>query len=85
MKIAIIGVGNLVYSLALGILSEDNVKFDSLFLSKRNTKTPVIKPKAKVVLAAEAVPLFQNIPHKKTAAIGGAIEATSHAARGSGR
>jgi len=39
MKIAIIGVGNLGYSIALGILSEDNVKFDSLYLSKRNINT----------------------------------------------
>ncbi len=39
MKIAIIGVGNLGYSIALGILSEDNVKFNSLYLSKRNTST----------------------------------------------
>ena len=39
MKIAIIGVGNLGYSIALGILSEDNVKFNSLYLSKRNTNT----------------------------------------------
>ena len=39
MKIAIIGVGNLGYSIALGILSEDTIKFDSLYLSKRNTST----------------------------------------------
>lgn len=39
MKIAIIGVGNLGYSIALGILSEDSINFKSLFLSKRNTST----------------------------------------------
>lgn len=39
MKIAIIGVGNLGYSIALGILGEGQIKFDSLYLSKRNTKT----------------------------------------------
>jgi len=39
MKIAIIGVGNLGYSIALGILSSGNVNFKSLYLSKRNTKT----------------------------------------------
>lgn len=36
MKIAIIGVGNLGYSITLGILSQDHIKFDSLYLSKRN-------------------------------------------------
>ncbi len=39
MKIAIIGVGNLGYSIALGILGEEHIKFDSLYLSKRNTNT----------------------------------------------
>lgn len=39
MKIAIIGVGNLGYSIALGILGEGNIKFNSLYLSKRNTNT----------------------------------------------
>ncbi|MFK5878419.1 MAG: pyrroline-5-carboxylate reductase [Flavobacteriaceae bacterium] len=50
MKIAIIGVGNLGYSIALGILDEENIKFDSLFLSKRNTKT---------------LNTFENIPNVK--------------------
>lgn len=39
MKIAIIGVGNLGYSIALGIVGEGNIKYDSLYLSKRNTST----------------------------------------------
>ncbi len=39
MKIAIIGVGNLGYSIALGILSQDEIKYDSLYLSKRNVKS----------------------------------------------
>jgi pyrroline-5-carboxylate reductase len=36
MKIAIIGVGNLGYSIASGILSQDSIKYKSLYLSKRN-------------------------------------------------
>jgi len=39
MKIAIIGVGNLGYSIALGILGQDKIKFKSLYLSKRNLST----------------------------------------------
>lgn len=39
MKIAIIGVGNLGYSIALGILGESQINYTSLYLSKRNTKT----------------------------------------------
>jgi pyrroline-5-carboxylate reductase len=39
MKIAIIGVGNLGYSIALGVLGESQINFKSLYLSKRNTKT----------------------------------------------
>ncbi len=50
MKIAIIGVGNLGYSIALGIISEDNVNFESLYLSKRNTNT---------------LNSFKNIPNTK--------------------
>ena len=37
MKIAIIGTGNLGYSIAMGILSQDNFNFESLYLTKRNT------------------------------------------------
>ena len=37
MKIAIIGTGNLGYSMALGILTQDNFKFKNLYLTKRNT------------------------------------------------
>jgi len=37
MKIAIIGTGNLGYSIALGILSQKNFKFKNLYLTKRNT------------------------------------------------
>lgn len=36
MKIAIIGVGNLGYSIASGILSQDSIEYKSLYLSKRN-------------------------------------------------
>ena len=39
MKIGIIGVGNLGYSIALGILSQDDIRFMSLYLSKRNVKS----------------------------------------------
>ena len=39
MKIAIIGVGNLGHSIALGILGESHIKFESLYLSKRAVKT----------------------------------------------
>ncbi len=37
MKIAIIGTGNLGYSIALGILSQKSFKFENLYLTKRNT------------------------------------------------
>ncbi|MBL4745170.1 MAG: pyrroline-5-carboxylate reductase [Flavobacteriaceae bacterium] len=36
MKIGIIGVGNLGYSIALGILNQEAIRFTSLYLSKRN-------------------------------------------------
>ncbi|MFK5958049.1 MAG: pyrroline-5-carboxylate reductase [Lutibacter sp.] len=36
MKIAIIGTGNLGYSIALGILSQKNFTLDNLYLTKRN-------------------------------------------------
>lgn len=39
MKIAIIGVGNLGYSIALGIVGQSNIPYESLYLSKRNTST----------------------------------------------
>jgi len=39
MKIAILGTGNLGYSIALGILSQDNFKFKNLYLTKRNTES----------------------------------------------
>jgi len=39
MKIAIIGTGNLGYSIALGILTQDKFKFENLFLTKRNTES----------------------------------------------
>ena len=42
MKIAIIGTGNLGYSIAMGILSQDSFKFKHLYLTKRNT-TPLMK------------------------------------------
>ncbi len=38
MKIAILGTGNLGYSIAIGILSQKNFKVDSLFLTKRKTE-----------------------------------------------
>lgn len=34
MKLAIIGVGNLGYSIALGILSQKNFKIKNLYLTK---------------------------------------------------
>lgn len=37
MKLAIIGVGNLGYSIALGILSQKNFKIKNLYLTKRDT------------------------------------------------
>ena len=36
MKIAIIGTGNLGYSIAMGILSQENFKVKNLYLTKRN-------------------------------------------------
>ncbi|MDT0552879.1 pyrroline-5-carboxylate reductase [Urechidicola vernalis] len=39
MKIAIIGVGNLGYSIALGIVGQSDIDVESLYLSKRNTST----------------------------------------------
>ena len=37
MKIAIIGVGNLGYSIAMGLLTQNNFKVKNLYLTKRNT------------------------------------------------
>ena len=37
MKIAILGTGNLGYSIAIGILSQSNFKVKNLYLTKRNT------------------------------------------------
>ncbi|MDP6922693.1 MAG: pyrroline-5-carboxylate reductase [Lutibacter sp.] len=37
MKIAILGTGNLGYSIATGILLQDNFNFNKLYLTKRNT------------------------------------------------
>ena len=37
MKIAILGTGNLGYSIAIGILSQNNFKVKNLYLTKRNT------------------------------------------------
>ncbi|NQW35950.1 MAG: pyrroline-5-carboxylate reductase [Flavobacteriales bacterium] len=39
MKIAIIGTGNLGYSIAIGILSQSNFKFKNLYLTKRNIES----------------------------------------------
>lgn len=39
MKIAILGTGNLGYSIALGILSQNNFKCKNLYLTKRNTES----------------------------------------------
>lgn len=39
MKIAILGTGNLGYSIAIGILSQDNFKVKNLYLTKRNTSS----------------------------------------------
>ncbi|WP_298366296.1 pyrroline-5-carboxylate reductase [uncultured Lutibacter sp.] len=39
MKIAILGTGNLGYSIAIGILTQDNFKFKNLYLTKRNTSS----------------------------------------------
>lgn len=39
MKIAILGTGNLGYSIATGILSQENFKFNNLYLTKRNTES----------------------------------------------
>jgi pyrroline-5-carboxylate reductase len=37
MKIAILGTGNLGYSIATGILNQHNFEFENLYLTKRNT------------------------------------------------
>jgi len=39
MKIAIIGVGNLGYSIAEGILNSENMEYKSLYLAKRNVNS----------------------------------------------
>ena len=39
MKIAIIGVGNLGYSIAIGVLTQKNFKFKNLYLTKRETES----------------------------------------------
>ncbi|MCF6213015.1 MAG: pyrroline-5-carboxylate reductase [Flavobacteriaceae bacterium] len=39
MKIAIIGVGNLGYSIALGILNQSQFNYEQLYLTKRNTSS----------------------------------------------
>ena len=39
MKIAIIGVGNLGYSIAIGILTQKNFKIKNLYLTKRDTES----------------------------------------------
>ena len=39
MKIAILGTGNLGYSIAIGILSQDNFKLKNLYLTKRNLES----------------------------------------------
>ncbi|WP_111709694.1 pyrroline-5-carboxylate reductase [Lutibacter citreus] len=39
MKIAILGTGNLGYSIAIGILSQENFKFKNLYLTKRETSS----------------------------------------------
>ncbi len=39
MKIAILGTGNLGYSIAIGILTQDNFKFKNLYLTKRNIES----------------------------------------------
>lgn len=38
MKIAILGTGNLGYSIAVGLLTQDNFKLKNLYLTKRNTE-----------------------------------------------
>ena len=38
MKIAILGTGNLGYSIAVGLLTQDNFKLKNLYLTKRHTK-----------------------------------------------
>jgi pyrroline-5-carboxylate reductase len=39
MKIAILGTGNLGYSIAIGILSQNNFECKNLYLTKRNTES----------------------------------------------
>lgn len=39
MKIAILGTGNLGYSIAIGILSQHNFQCENLYLTKRNTES----------------------------------------------
>ena len=39
MKIAILGTGNLGYSIAIGILSQRNFDCKNLYLTKRNTES----------------------------------------------
>ena len=39
MKIAIIGVGNLGYSIAIGLLTQKNFKVKNLYLTKRDIES----------------------------------------------
>lgn len=39
MKIAILGTGNLGYSIAVGLLTQENFKLKNLYLTKRNTES----------------------------------------------
>ncbi len=65
MKIAIIGTGNLGYSIALGILNQSNFKYEHLCLTKRNTsalqtlkklpKVEILSDNKKAVLNSDIV------------------------------
>lgn len=61
MNIAIIGVGNLGYSIALGIVGQSNIKYNSLYLSKRNASTlNCFKNVSKVTITSDNIEAVEN-------------------------
>lgn len=54
MKIAIIGTGNLGYSIALGILNQTNFYYEQLYLTKRNTSAlQTLRKLSKVCISSD--------------------------------
>ncbi|MGV6845767.1 MAG: pyrroline-5-carboxylate reductase [Lutibacter sp.] len=61
MKIAIIGTGNLGYSIALGILNQQNFNYTQLYLTKRKLKTlETLKKLPKIKITADNKEAVKN-------------------------